>query len=117
MSQPLHRASALMTLCLSLFSATSLVAMTGTAPLRVTMRDGSPVPTPFSAGPGNDYFRSDVPLALSESQEENLYDLIVDGNPRPAPRPDPKIPGVLTYVYDEPSKTWREPVFNIRLTL
>lgn len=45
MSQPLHRASALMTLCLSLFSATSLVAMTGTAPLRVTMRDGSPVPT------------------------------------------------------------------------
>ncbi len=44
MSQPLQRASLLIALCLGLFSATSLAAMTGTAPMDVTRRDGAPLP-------------------------------------------------------------------------
>lgn len=45
MSQPLHRASLLTAICLGLFSVTPLAAMTGTAPLTATMRDGSPLRT------------------------------------------------------------------------
>lgn len=74
-------------------------------------------PSPFTAGPSNDYYLSNVPLGLSETPGSNLFDLIVSGDARPAPRPDPAMPGVLTHTFDEVQKTWHEPVFNIRLNL
>ncbi len=74
-------------------------------------------PSPFTAGPSMDYYLSKAPLGLSETPGSNLFDLIVSGVPRPAPRPDPSMPGVLTLNYDEVHETWNEPVFNIRLNL
>lgn len=71
----------------------------------------------FVAGPSNDYFQSNRPLALSESPTQNAFELVVEGNNRPAPHPDPRAPGVLSHTYDHSTKTWRGPVFNIWLNL
>ncbi len=76
-----------------------------------------PGPSPFEAGPDKAYYRSKAPLGLSQSPEENAFELVLANHTRPAPRPDPRMPGTFTSTYDEPSGTFRDPVFNIRLNL
>jgi hypothetical protein len=83
----------------------------------ILVSEEPPGSSPFTAAADKDFFQSKLPLGLSQSPRENAFDLILDGETRPAPRPDPRMPGVFSFNRDEESGTWREPVFNIRLNL
>lgn len=80
------------------------------------------LPSPFVSGSDNpalpsqkDWFQSLVPLPLSEAPGDNLFDLMLEGETRPAPKPDPRQPGMLTQTFHAPSGTYRDNICTIRL--
>jgi hypothetical protein len=80
------------------------------------------VPSPFQAGSEDpalplrtDYFVSKTPLALSEMAGENLFDLIIGTESRPAPKPDPRLPGMLTQIWDSGSGIYLDSICTMRL--
>lgn len=81
-------------------------------------------PSPFTPGsnnpstpPQNDFFLSKQPLGLSEKTDENLFDLMIGSESRPAPKPDPHVPGLLTQTFHSASGTYRDSICTIRLNL
>jgi hypothetical protein len=79
-------------------------------------------PSPFTPGSNDpaqpaqkDFFVSNRPLALSEVPTLNLFDLIIGSESRPAPKPDPRIPGILTQTFDSATQTYLDHFCNIRL--
>jgi hypothetical protein len=62
-----------------------------------------------------DFFVSKQPLPLSEVAAQNLFDLIIGSESRPAPKPDPSIPGMLTQTFDVATQTYLDHVCTIRL--
>jgi hypothetical protein len=66
-----------------------------------------------------DFFQSDRPLSLSESPTENVFDLKLvspgTGDPPPASKPDPGVPGLLTQDYDTALDTYTNYYCNIHL--
>jgi hypothetical protein len=79
-------------------------------------------PSPFVAGSNNpalplqkDFFVSKTPLALTEMATENLFDLIIGSESRPAPKPDPRMPGMLTQSFDIGSGTYLDSYCTMRL--
>jgi hypothetical protein len=80
------------------------------------------LPSPFTAGSNDpsqpaqkDFFLSDRPLPLSESRAENQFDLLIGSETRPAPKPDPRVPGMLTQIFDAPSQAYLDSLCTIRL--
>lgn len=79
-------------------------------------------PSPFTAGSNDpaqpaqkDFFVSNLPLLLSEVPAQNLFDLMIGSEARPAPKPDPNIPGILTQAFDGASQTYLDSFCTIRL--
>jgi hypothetical protein len=79
-------------------------------------------PSPFTPGSNDpaqptqkDFFVSKQPLPLSEVAAQNLFDLIIGSETRPAPKPDPSIPGMLTQTFDGATQTYLDHICNIRL--
>ncbi len=79
-------------------------------------------PSPFGVGSDDpalparrDYFLSNQPLALSEAPEQNLFDLMIGTEARPAPRPDPRVPGMLTQRFDATGRVHLDSLCTIRL--
>jgi len=79
-------------------------------------------PSPFTAGSNDpaqldqkDFFVSNQPLPLSEVPAQNLFDLIIGSESRPAPKPDPRMPGMLTQTFDGVTQTYLDHFCNIRL--
>jgi len=62
-----------------------------------------------------DFFVSKQPLPLSEVASQNLFDLIIGSESRPAPKPDPRSPGMLTQTFDLATETYLDHFCNIRL--
>ena len=79
-------------------------------------------PTPFEPGsdspaPGapKDFFVSKRPLPLTERAADNLFELKIGSDFRPAPKPDPRLPGMLTQSFDSASQTYLDYFCTIRL--
>jgi hypothetical protein len=66
-----------------------------------------------------DFFQSDHPLPLGESPTDNVFDLQLlnagGGDPPPAPKPNPELPGLLTQDYDDLSNTYTNYYCNVHL--
>ncbi len=80
------------------------------------------LPSPFTAGSNDpsqparkDYFLSNRPLPMFEAPGENQFDLIIGSEARPAPKPDPAIPGMMTQAFDTPSQAYLDSICTIRL--
>jgi hypothetical protein len=80
------------------------------------------LPSPFTPGSNDpaqpalkDFFLSNRPLPLAEAPGENLFDLMIGSEARPAPKPDPRLPGLLTHVFDAPTQRYLDSVCTIRL--
>lgn len=80
------------------------------------------LPSPFTAGSNDpsqpnlkDYFLSNRPLALSEAASTNLFDLMMGSEAKPAPKPDPLLPGMLTQNFDGGLQAYTDSVCTIRL--
>jgi hypothetical protein len=79
-------------------------------------------PSPFTPGSNDpaqpaqkDFFISNRPLALSEVPAQNLFDLMIGSEARPAPKPDPRIPGILTQTFDAATQAYLDHICTIRL--
>ena len=79
-------------------------------------------PSPFTACSNDpaqptqkDFFLSNRPLPLSQVPAQNLFDLIIGSESRPAPKPDPRVPGILTQAFDAPSQAYLDSFCTIRL--
>lgn len=80
------------------------------------------LPSPFTSGSNDpaqpalkDFFLSNLPIPLSEVPSQNLFDLMIGSEARPAPKPDPNIPGILTQAFDVPSQAYLDSFCTIRL--
>lgn len=80
------------------------------------------LPSPFTAGsddpgqPGQkDFFLSNRPLPLQEAPSANLFDLMMGSEARPAPKPDPRLPGAFIQTYDGGLSAYTDTVCTIRL--
>jgi hypothetical protein len=80
------------------------------------------LPSPFTAGSDDpaqparkDFFLSNRPLALTQVPGENLFDLMLGSEARPAPKPDPRLPGILTQTFDGALSAYTDSICTIRL--
>lgn len=80
------------------------------------------LPSPFTAGSDDpaqparkDFFLSNRPLPLFEAPAQNQFDLMIGSESRPAPKPDPRVPGMLTQIFDAPSQAYLDSLCTIRL--
>lgn len=80
------------------------------------------LPSPFTAGSNDpsqpaqkDFFLSNRPLPLFEAPTQNQFDLLIGSESRPAPKPDPRVPGMLTQIFDVPSQAYLDSLCTIRL--
>lgn len=79
-------------------------------------------PSPFTPGSNDpaqpavkDFFLSNRPLPLSEVPAQNQFDLVIGSEFRPAPKPDPRIPGILTQAFDDATQVYLDSFCTIRL--
>jgi hypothetical protein len=78
--------------------------------------------SPFTAGSNNpaqpnvkDFFISKRPLPLTERAGDASFDLILTGADRRAPRPDPRLPGLLTRTFDSAAQAYTDSICTMRL--
>lgn len=62
-----------------------------------------------------DYFISDRPLGLKEWREPPDFELVIDNEPREAPRPNLSLPGSFTQRFDETSQSYLDSICTIWL--
>jgi hypothetical protein len=88
--------------------------------IRVNGAHDQPSPfTPGSTDPAHpdrkDFFLSKRPLPLRAEADGTLFDLIVGSESRPAPKPDPAMPGMFTQIFDNATATYQDHVCTVRL--
>jgi hypothetical protein len=88
----------------------------------ILVRDAHDEASPFKPGTNpsspaarKDFFVSKRPLLLTEIPSDNRFDLMVSGSPRPAPKPNPAAPGMLTRSIDEDTGNYLDFICDIPL--
>lgn len=79
-------------------------------------------PSPFTSGSldpalpaQKDFFLSNQALPLSEVADVHRFDLLLAGEARPAPKPNPDLPGMLTRNFDPVDRVYTDSICTIRL--